>query len=120
MQDKHGNTCTHDYYMYNWRWGRKSEQLEILSPSGSCEREIGECDKVRVIEFFFIIEFIRNSCPTSLKLGRNLMTPFTTHFPFLIQQTKKIAQPKRVHVRDSPQFLSNSSAAEDTTALISG
>merc|ERR1712037_329268 len=52
VQDKHGDTCTHDFYRYNWRWGRKSEQLEILSPSGSCEREMGECDKKFVYDIF--------------------------------------------------------------------
>jgi len=32
-------------YKYQWKWQKKNKRLEILSNPGTCERELGECDR---------------------------------------------------------------------------
>lgn len=52
VRNKQGDKCVTSDHKYNWRWNFHKKILEILSAPGSCERELGECDRLFVYDMF--------------------------------------------------------------------
>ena len=52
VRETHGDSCIGEFVRYTWRYSTKRNQFESKNPSGSCERELFECDlqfvKVRI------------------------------------------------------------------------
>jgi len=44
-RETHGEECIGEMFKYQWKWNKKNARLEIISNSGTCERELGECDR---------------------------------------------------------------------------
>ena len=52
VQEAQGSSCAGELVKYSWSWNEAIFDLDITEPSGSCEREIGECDKKFVKDLF--------------------------------------------------------------------
>jgi len=44
VREKHGDMCIGEFVRYTWRYATQRTQFECGNDSGSCERELFECD----------------------------------------------------------------------------
>ena len=52
VREKQGDECIGESYKYQWQWKRRTKRVEIISNPGSCERELGECDRQFAYDLF--------------------------------------------------------------------
>jgi len=52
VREKHGDDCIGEMVSYQWRWSSKLGELQGRDASGSCPRELMECDKKFVYDTF--------------------------------------------------------------------
>merc|ERR1711937_1046924 len=49
VRENHGDDCIGEFVKYTWKYSSK-KGFEITNPSGTCARELGECDKKFVLD----------------------------------------------------------------------
>lgn len=52
VREKHGDECIGEMVAYTWKWSGKQQELISKENSGSCKRELFECDKKFVEDSF--------------------------------------------------------------------